>query len=175
MSQLRTPSVYSVACVLLLTATALTQMGRHDDTKPPAGQIILLAAMGEGLQIYTCKKKEGTPGWVFTAPEARLRDSSGSEIGSHGAGPFWQLQDGSSVRGRVIAQSPEPGSVPWLLLEAAEPKGPGALGEVTYIRRSNTHGGVAEPLGCDQSHLGSIERVPYTAAYTFYGALKSKK
>ncbi len=91
-------------------------------------------------------------------------------VGSHGAGPVWKLKDGSSVMGTMVAQekSPLSGAVPWLLLQAKNPQGPGVLSGVTYIRRSDTKGGAAQG-DCDAAHLGTESRVHYSATYTFYG------
>jgi hypothetical protein len=47
-------------------------------------------------------------------------------------------------------------------------EGKGVLSAVEYIRRSETHGGVAGGVGCDPEHSGAIARIPYTAVYTFY-------
>jgi hypothetical protein len=43
------------------------------------------------------------------------------------------------------------------------------LAHVTYVRRSDTHGGMP-PAACDARHLGAVARVPYAAVYTFYKA-----
>ena len=42
--------------------------------------------------------------------------------------------------------------------------------KVEFIRRSDTHGGIAPPAGCDAQHLNVTADVPYTATYTFYSA-----
>ncbi len=42
--------------------------------------------------------------------------------------------------------------------------------KVEFIRRSDTHGGIAPLTGCDSQHLNISARVPYTATYTFYSA-----
>jgi hypothetical protein len=109
---------------------------------------------------------------VFVAPAARLFDKDGVEVGTHGDGPVWHLQDGSSVLGKVIAKTPSPdaGSVPWLLVKAVSAMGGGRLAGVEFIRRSDTKGGVAPTAGCDAGHLGDIARVPYTTTYTFYSS-----
>ena len=130
------------------------------DTQAPENQHPVFAATGKGVQIYSCQNVSGAPQWVFQAPEAGLFDSSGTEIGTHGAGPVWKFHDGRSVKGQVIAKSdaPRAGDIPWLLLKA---EGSG----VEYIRRSETHGGTAPAGACA---VGSSERVPYSATYTFY-------
>jgi hypothetical protein len=104
------------------------------------------------------------------APEAQLLDESGQVIGHHFAGPSWQSTDESKVTGKVAARadSPDPESIPWLLLTAADHSGNGLMSQVTHIQRLNTKGGKAPATGCDASHLGAETRVPYTADYFFY-------
>lgn len=138
---------------------------------PPATQHAVLTVEGRGIQIYSCAKTGSSTQWVLVAPAARLFDKDGIEVGTHGDGPVWYLQDGSSVMGKAIARSvPDASSVPWLLLQAARAEGAGRLAGVEYVRRSATKGGIPADSGCDATHLGDIGRVPYTATYTFYSS-----
>lgn len=128
--------------------------------------MLLLEAKGDGVQIYTCTST-GTGGkWTLKAPDAKLLDAQGKVIGTHFAGPTWKLTDGSEVKGKAIANqpSPDPSSVPWLLLQAVPGSGAGAFAAVTYIRRTETHGGAAPKDACTTGET----RVPYTATYSFY-------
>ena len=140
----------------------------QDATMPPSSQHAVLSVQGKGVQIYTCKAKQ----WVFVAPAARLFDASGVEVGSHGDGPVWHLQDGSSVVGKVLAKTPSPdaASVPWLLLKATSTGGKGTLATVEFVRRSETKGGAAATVPCSD---GELLRVPYEATYTFYSSASS--
>ena len=142
-----------LCCSLFGVFLALAQT----DTKPPDGQRLVLTASAKGVQIYSCQGGH----WVFQAPQATLFDESGKEIGTHGAGPVWTLRDGRSVKGQVVAKSDAPASddIPWLLL-----KGEGSF---EYIRRSETHGGVAPGSACE---AGGSVRIPYSATYTFYSS-----
>jgi hypothetical protein len=142
----------------------------QNSVQPPVTQQPILTADGKGVQIYTCQNVSGVPQWAFQAPEAKLFDTSGKEIGTHSAGPIWKVEDGSSVKGQLVEKSdaPEPGNIPWLLLKAAGHEGAGILSKVEYIRRSETHGGIAPASGCDAEHLDVTVRIPYTAMYTFY-------
>jgi len=137
--------------------------------QPPAGKVIL-RAHAQGDQIYTCQQNAYTFSWGLKAPDARLLDDSNRVIGRHFAGPTWQLSDSSQVVGRPIAKqdAPEPNAVPWLTLAAVSNTGHGLLEHVKTIRRINTHGGQPPAGGCDQSHVGTDLRVPYTAEYDFY-------
>lgn len=145
----------------------------QDATLPPATEHVVLTVQGRGVQIYTCKAVSkpgsGPAQWVFVAPAARLFDANGIEVGSHGDGPVWHLQDGSSVLGKVAAKSPSPdkGSIPWLLLKSDGTDGAGKLAGVEFIRRSDTKNGVVPSGGCD---VGAFARVPYSATYTFYSS-----
>jgi hypothetical protein len=140
--------------------------------QPPAGSKLILRVHAQGDQIYTCQQNAYTFSWGLKAPEARLFDDSGKVIGRHFAGPTWQLTDGSQVVGRPVSKqdAPEPGAVPWLQLVAVSTTGHGLLERVKTIRRLNTRGGQPPAAGCDQSHLGTDLRVPYTAEYDFYGS-----
>jgi Protein of unknown function (DUF3455) len=137
--------------------------------QPPAGKLIL-RSRGQGDQIYTCQQNAYTFSWDLKAPDARLLDDSNRVIGRHFAGPTWQLNDGSQVQGRPIARqdAQEANAVPWLTLTAVSTTGHGLLERVKTIRRIDTHGGQPPAGGCDQAHLGTELRVPYTAVYEFY-------
>ncbi|HEY6412215.1 MAG TPA: DUF3455 domain-containing protein [Edaphobacter sp.] len=162
------PIVIALAAANLLSAAANAQ----NSTDPPQGQRAVLIALGKGSQIYTCQLTNGTPQWIFKQPEAILYSADSAEVGTHGAGPLWTSKDGSSVKGEVItkAASPEAGAIPWLLLKAASTEGTGILTKVEFIRRSDTHGGIASTTGCDAQHLNAVSRIPYSATYTFYSA-----
>jgi hypothetical protein len=165
----RTHSLHLLfAATLSVAAAAQVQ----SPTDPPPGQRAILTVTGKGVQIYECQLVANVPQWVFQAPDASLYDAAGAKVGVHGAGPSWRYFDGSSVKGEVVAKSasPEPTSIPWLLLKAVNDDGSGILTKVEFIRRSDTHGGIAPTTGCDARHVSAISRVPYTAIYSFYAA-----
>lgn len=138
----------------------------------PAGASPALHAHAEGAQIYKCTAATGAGAatWQLKAPDATLYDATGARSGTHGAGPVWTSSDGSSVRGAKVAEvaAPVPGAIPWLLLRASSASGAGVLGNVTYVQRLNTAGGVAPAGGCDKTTVGTEVRVRYTAEYYFY-------
>jgi hypothetical protein len=159
--------------LLALNATLFaTAAIAQNPTEPPASQHAILTVTGKGVQIYTCQQSAAGPQWVFQAPEAKLLDASGNPIGTHGAGPIWKSNDGSTVKGELLQKvdSPDATPIPWLLLKAVSPSGSGIMTRVEYIRRADTHGGSSPTTGCDAQHLNAISRVPYTATYTFYSA-----
>jgi hypothetical protein len=155
---------------LILAATLITAAHAQNPTEPPASQHAILTATGKGVQVYACQRTATAPQWTFQAPEATLFNAAGDPVGTHGAGPVWRSKDGSSVKGDLLQKSPssEPTAIPWLLLKAASVSGSGIMTKVEFIRRSDTHGGLAPTTGCDAQHLDAISRVPYTASYTFY-------
>jgi hypothetical protein len=161
---IRTLSALSLG--LASIATAQTQ------TEPPSTQHAILTVTGKGMQIYLCQQGPSGAQWIFQAPEANLTDVSGNPAGTHSAGPAWNSKDGSSVKGVVLVKAPssDPNSIPWLLLRASGASGTGIMAKVEFIRRSDTHGGVAPATGCDAQHINTSARVPYTATYTFYSA-----
>ncbi len=159
---------------LSLAVLALAFIPHPPDATVPEHGRVLSMVEGRGVQIYRCAAEGGNFGWSFDAPEAKLIDqSTQAQVGTHGAGPVWAWKDGSAVKGTVVQKidSPEAGSVPWLLLSAqAMGEKAGALSEVIWVRRSETHGGIAPVEGCDAAHVGAVARVAYRARYTFYTA-----
>jgi hypothetical protein len=151
--------VLAVAC---MARDSIAQMANESIDVPPHSRL-LLRAIGSGDQVYGCVNGR----WVLQAPDAKLLNQEGSVIGRHFAGPTWQLNDGSWVKGRVVAKqvAPDADAVPWLLLESIG--GIGSLGTVRFIQRTGTHGGIAPDGSCSQS---AVRRVPYTATYSFYEA-----
>jgi hypothetical protein len=136
-----------------------------DQLKPPGAEKLTLQARASGDQVYTC---DGS-GWILSGPDAKLFDEGGKQVGSHFAGPTWEWSDGSRVTGRPVADStPDPDSIPWLLLIATDHAGNGAMTQVSSIQRLSTKGGKPPTAGCDESHKGTIVRSHYTAAYYFY-------
>jgi len=138
---------------------------------PPSDQTLAFAVSASGVQEYTCN---GTA-WVFVAPDAQLynlHDCDQDEaLGHHYAGPTWEwYEDGSTVVGaKVAAATPDPASIPWLLLKGvSHGADDGRMSDVTYIQRLVTDGGNAPATGCDADHVGAAANVPYTARYYFY-------
>lgn len=165
-----TARAISSAAVLLSSIVLLAQQ-ISVTIDAPAGARPILELKGDGFQIYTCTSTPQGQKWIFKAPDAKLLDSSGNVVGSHFAGPSWKLSDGGEVQGDLVASQPasSPDSVPWLLLRARPGTAAGSLASVAFIRRTNTHGGAAGTAGClSGADSGKSERVPYTAAYTFY-------
>ena len=143
----------------MIPALFLLLLQAADPTVPTAQSAHV--AEGRGVQIYTCTQSQ----WALTAPEAKLYEKD-KQVGTHSAGPTWTWSDGSSVTGTVLQKLPSATSIPWLLL-TARPAGnaTGALSHVTYVRRSDTRGGLAPATPCTE---GQTTRVPYSATYTFY-------
>ncbi len=139
---------------------------------PPAESQMFLGLYAEGTQIYTCKAgMDGSYAWAFKAPSATLYDARCAKVGTHFAGPTWQMDsDGSAVVGAKLAEAPSPGSIPQLLLKGT-PKSPeGTLGAVTHIQRIATTGGLPPTEACDAASAGKEIGTPYTATYLFYRA-----
>jgi hypothetical protein len=133
--------------------------------KPPATERLARQAHADGDQIYSC---DGSS-WVFAGPDAKLFDENHKQVASHFAGPTWEWNDGSRVVGRPVANAtPDPDSIPWLLLTATDHQGDGAMKQVSSIQRLSTKGGKAPATGCDASHKGEKTRAHYTAIYYFY-------
>ena len=145
-----------------------------DILKVPEGSLLLLQALGEGVQIYDCKPSTTDPAkgaWTFREPKATLYDDAGNIVGTHfkgPAGPTWQTNDGSTVVGTIVQNVPtDPSAIPSLLLAAISHDGCGLLSRVLFIQRVDTVGG-KPPDGCDLSKDTELP-VDYMAVYRFYG------
>jgi hypothetical protein len=138
--------------------------------QPPAGEELFLTVHAKGDQIYTCKADGAAFAWALKAPDAQLFDSDGKPFGKHFAGPSWMASDGSGVTGKAVANvpSPDPDSIPWLLVHVVSHEGTGVLSRATSIQRLNTKGGNAPASGCDTAHAGQEMRAAYSADYLFF-------
>jgi hypothetical protein len=136
----------------------------------PANEKLLLQVHAKGDQVYTCQEGVTQFAWTLKAPDAQLYDKDGKPFGKHFAGPSWEANDGSRVKGSAVANAPSPDadSIPWLLVNVVGHEGSGVLSRVTTIQRINTKGGKAPASGCDGGHAGQEIRVPYSADYLFY-------
>ncbi len=141
----------------------------------PSGSKLAMKVPAVGVQIYRCTRTDGKLGWTFVSPEADLFDERGKLIGKHGAGPFWEMFDGSKVIGAVAQRedSTRPGAIAHLLLTTTSTGGagsnPGTVANIKHIQRVNTLGGAAPANGCAVN--GDIDRqarVYYSADYHFY-------
>jgi hypothetical protein len=164
--------------IAVLTAAAAHASGQGisrpdvpDKIKSPAGEEVVLQAHATGSQIYVCQQgTDGKYGWTLKAPEAELRDQQGVIIGRHYAGPTWQHNDGSEITGKPVARvdSPEPDSIPWLLVTVTGHSGNGALSRVTTVQRIHTKGGQPPAGDCNASKQNAEIKSSYTADYYFY-------
>jgi Protein of unknown function (DUF3455) len=159
----------ALAAGLLFSFSASAQQVPKE-LQPPANEQPLLQVHAKGDQIYTCKADGAQFAWALKAPDAQLTDQSGKAFGKHFAGPSWAANDGSRVTGKAVANvpSPDPDSVPWLLLTTASHSGDGVLSRVTSIQRINTKGGKAPASGCDAPHANQELSAPYSADYVFF-------
>jgi len=157
--------LFVAVAVGLHSAEGQSQPSAPDSLKPPASEHLRAHAHASGQQIYTCDGSK----WILSGPDAKLFDEGGQKVGSHFAGPTWQWSDGSQVTAKPIASStPDPESIPWLLLTVTGHTGDGEMKNVSSIQRLQTKGGKAPANGCEESHKGAQARVSYTADYYFY-------
>lgn len=163
----------SVGASAIAQGTPTTAGDIPTNLAPPADSVLFVDLHARGVQIYACEAKPDDATafvWTFKAPEADLFNARGEMVGNHFAGPTWQGHDGSAVVGAVLerADSPDAGSIPWLLLDAKEHVGNGVFSTITYIQRLDTSGGAAPAEGCDADHAAEETREPYEATYAFY-------
>ncbi len=136
-----------------------------ENLKPPAGNTEIARYRASGVQVYRCTGQA----WVFVEPVASLTSHRGHNKVTqaiHFRGPSWQsVKDGSLVEAKALANSPVEGAIPELLLEATTTRGDGVFGQVTYVQRLNTKGGLAPAGSCTD---GNVESVKDQADYRFF-------
>jgi hypothetical protein len=175
---------FAVGLVAAATTVSMTQVASAEPAPPvvpgsiapDAGNKVFLVGhtkKGESFQIYKCT----APGtWSLDRPSATLVGDNGQLIATHFKGPTWQATDGSKVVGTPVANVPNPGSIPLLLLKGTPtPVGGdgGRLGATTFIQRVNTTGGVIPAASeCTEAAAaaGTEKKVEYSADYYFWKA-----
>lgn len=158
------PIVLCAATFVAFGADALSAPGAFDIP----GVTEVLSVEATGVQIYECHMDDsGHLIWKFREPLAILT-ANGKTIGRHYAGPSWQLNDGSTVVGKVVAQKPGAGEkdVALLQLEVVSHAGEGSLARATAVERLDTHGGV---FAGECQQMGALHAEPYSASYVFLG------
>ncbi len=159
--------------LLSLSFLAAALAPQTDATLPPATAHVRLIADGLGTQAYQCTLTGSTFAWVYKEPLSDLFDPKTHQpVGTHTAGPTWTWNDSSAITGTVLKTVPssDANALPWLLLETHSTGTPGALADITYVRRSDTQAGTSPTSACDAEHNGNTAKVPYKATYTFYAS-----
>lgn len=143
----------------------------------PNGNTRVATFFAIGVQKYKAQPKAGSNPvmfeWVFVAPEANLYDATNRKVGTHSAGPTWQLSGSAtdSIYGQQFsppksAPSNDPATIDWLQLMPKTGKPlTGIFSNVSYIQRIATQGGKA-PATLPLSAGETID-VAYTAVYRF--------
>jgi hypothetical protein len=131
----------------------------------PQGNKLVATLPARGVQVYQCVDKAWTP----LEPDATLtRDDQ--VVALHSRGPVWvSTVDGSAVTAAAVpgASVKRDNAVPELLLKTAATRGDGLFGEVTFVQRLETKGGLAPSGTCAP---GTQVSSPYEATYTFFAA-----
>ena len=133
----------------------------------PEGNKLAYHVYATGVQVYVWDGEE----WRFSGPMADLYADPGyqAKIGRHYGGPTWKSISGGLVIGKKKDEcSPDPTSIPWLLLYTDEVDGAGMFSDTTFIQRVNTTGGKVP--GYPGPYGGYWIGIPYTAEYYFYRA-----
>ena len=128
-----------------------------------------------GVQKYKAQEVAGSYPvayqWVFVAPQADLFDATNKKVGTHSAGPTWQLSVTDSIYGQPFTPArTAPGgdatSIDWLLLMPKQGKTPtGIFADVSYVQRLATKGGKAPTT--PPTAATDVVEVGYTAIYAF--------
>jgi hypothetical protein len=98
-----------------------------------------------------------------------LYDHGRHPAGIHFRGPTFEPFDGSNVVGTLQASvpAPDPGGDPLAVTPCRLQPGRWLLGEVDYVQRVQTKGGVARSGACDPQDDSTLA-VPYQARCLFY-------
>ena len=141
----------------------------------PNGNTRVATFYAVGVQKYKARIKAGSDPvayeWAFVAPQADLYDITNAKVGTHGAGPFWEISPTDSIFAQQFspvrtAPSPDAESIDWLLLMPKVGTTPtGIFADVDYIQRIATKGGKA-PLTPPTSLTQTVE-VKYKTVYRF--------
>ena len=164
------------ACTQSPMRNSYSQATLPDVVKVPAGNRVVMEAVGTGQLTYECKEKTammGTYEWVFVGPKAVLTNRQGARVGTYYGPPAtWESTDGSKISGTQLTISPgATGNIPLQLVKIDAAVGAGSMSGLTYVQRVNTRGGVAPMLPCDGTNVGKREVVIYQADYIFYTAM----
>ena len=114
----------------------------------PENTSIVLAVVGEGVQIYESKPNStGTYAWALKAPEAELqkldrRSSRKALRGTNLVSERWKPIGGQFAAAQG-GNAPEGRNIPWLLVAAKSRSDAGLLSKIDYVVRIATSGGVA--------------------------------
>jgi hypothetical protein len=130
---------------------------------------------GRGTQVYRCESNAGAPSWQLLGPDAHMYDAAGKAVARHFYGPTWQANDGSEIKGTVLAANASPAgprNAPWLVLSAVSEGGNGIFAQIMTVTRTDTRGGGTPAQACTQANQGTTEKVPYSARYTFFSETK---
>ncbi len=141
----------------------------------PNGNTRVATYYAVGVQKYKARIKAGSDPvayeWAFVAPQADLYDITNAKVGTHGAGPFWEVSPADLIFAQQFtpartAPSPDAESIDWLLLMPKVGTTPtGIFADVDYIQRIATKGGKA-PLTPPAS-LTETADVKYKTVYRF--------
>ncbi len=142
---------------------------------PPTGNARVATFFADGFQKYKAQEiLNSNPvayQWVFVAPLADLYDATNKKVGTHSAGPNWQLSPADSMFGQSFspprtAPATESNSIDWLLLMPKTGKPPtGFFANVSYVQRVATNGGKAPAT--PPTNASETANVHYTAIYRF--------
>ena len=109
--------------------------------------------------------------WVNSAQAVLIGDNC-AKVADNYAKSLWHATDGSNLEALIDDAVDPPGdggavtAIKWARLKAVSSYGEGIFGNVTWVQRINTTGGLQPSATCDPT--GPVAVVPYTADYFFY-------
>jgi len=128
---------------------------------PAGNHLVASLQVIQGVQVYTCTNGS----WSFTEPDADMGVTN-RPIVVYTAGPEWiSSVDGSAVWGMPLASANRTGTIPELLVKAVKNRGQGLFGQVDYIQRLDTLGGLAPTGSCTNRSIAASQ---YFATENFW-------
>ncbi|HWP12635.1 MAG TPA: DUF3455 domain-containing protein [Ramlibacter sp.] len=171
------PLLLLAACAANPISKPFDQSGLPAAVRVPAGNKVSIVLAGNGEMTYQCRhlgSATGRHGWVFVAPDTKLMDGGGTQVGRYfGTPATWDYWAGSRVTGNEVATAPGgAGNLPLQLVKANPATGSqGAMTGTTFIQRVNVQGGVAPDAPCEWINVGQTRAIKYQADYVFYRAM----
>lgn len=164
------PSAPSLPSAPAASPPSAPSLGFFSRIKVPNGHEPVLRLRGNGVQIFRCEAVDGEHLWRFRQPEADLIDDAGQVAARHGANFTFEHRDTSRLVTAIVAHddAPKRDDLRWVLF-TARPYGRGVFGNISYVQRVNTTGGMPPP-NCQSAEAGRLLRVNFSAEFVFYRA-----
>lgn len=163
-------SLLTRACLLAIPlALSACSTFQKPTIEAPQDSIAVMQLEASGEQIFQCSRDMKGWFWRFETPNAYLFDPATNQaLAKHGYRFSFTHNDGSTIYTRIIRVGENDGkNIPEALFSVIEHKNNGRLGNVRYVLRTKTSGGMPT-RSCTEARKDQWLKVPFEATYTFY-------